>query len=188
MRSPHLLALLLLLTSVGYAQKVRPVQDGDLFFNVIPQRNTLTSADTLLLKVEITNIGHDVVLIAMDDVCLNPEAGLSLSVTDQSSKPVKMSVPLTCIPDSSATDRERFIRLPPDAIFGRLIRLQGSRIASKPGDYFLTFTLRGTMRPAQIAQMFHPPSASPAAKSTPITAFCSQSTPMISKIPIHLQP
>src|SRR6266704_452041 len=174
MRSRHLLALFLLLTSLGHAQRVRSVQDGDLFFNVIPQRNTLTAADTLLLKIEITNISHDVVLIAIDDLCLNPEAGLTLSVTDESSKPIKMRVPLTCIPDSSATDREHFIRLAPDAIFGRLIRLQGSRIASKPGAYFLSFKLRGTIRPAQIAQMFRTPSAP---NSAPIIAFSTQSTP-----------
>jgi hypothetical protein len=185
MRSRHLLALFLLLTSLGHAQKVRSVQDGDLFFNVIPQRNTLTAADTLLLKVEITNIGHDVVLIAMDDLCLNPEAGLTLNVTDEASKPIKMSVPLTCIPDSSATDREHFIRLAPDAIFARLIRLQGSRIAAKPGTYVLSFTLRGTLQPAQIAQILRTPAP---ASSAPIHAFCTQSTPMIAKIPIHLQP
>ena len=163
---------------------MRSVADGDLFFNVIPQKTDIAAADTLLLKIEITNIGKDVVLIAMDDLCLNPYAGLSLSVTDKDSKPIKMSVPLTCIPDTAASDRERFVRLAPDAIYGRLIRLQGSRIAPKPGAYLMTFTLRGTVAPKRLTQIF---AVNPADKTT-ITVLDSQSTPLIARVPIHLRP
>ena len=184
MRSLHSLALILLLTCLAHAQQIRSVPDGDLFFNVIPQRTELTEADTLLLKVELTNVGRDFVLVAMDDLCLNPGAGLTLSVTDKDSKPIKMSVPLTCVPDSAASDRDHFVRLAPDAIFGRLIHLQGSRIAPNPGAYVLTFTLRGTISPKRLAQMI---AANPANKSM-ITAFNSQSTPLIVKVPIRLRP
>lgn len=173
------LMTLLCIVASASAQNVRPVADGDLSLRIIPAATGLRGAESLLIKVEVTNIGKDVILLRADDLCLNPGSGLSLSVHDFAGHPLKTTVPLSCVPSSNATARDGFIHLAPDAFYGRLVRIEASRIATKPGTYELTFTLRGTMSRREVGQVIGPTPA-------PVIAFTSNSSPLVFKLPIQL--
>jgi hypothetical protein len=173
------LATLLLLVVSVRAQNVRPVNDGDLSLLIIPKVTVVHGADSLLMKVEVTNIGKDIILLRADDLCLNPGSGLTLSVTDSSGHPLKTSVPLSCVPAANISERDAFVHLAPDAFYGRLVRIQASRIAPKPGIYELTFTLRATKSRREVGQIL-------GTTPTPITAFTSNSTPLVFKLPIQI--
>jgi len=176
------LALLLFFLSFTAFAQVRPAADGDLSFLVIPAATTLQKSDSLLMKVEITNIGNEVIFIRADDLCLNPGAGLTLKVTDSSGHELKNSVPLTCVPVPDQSDRDGFVHLSPDAFYGRLIRIQATRIALKPGRYELTFTLRATVTRHDVAR------AVGANNKKSVVAFTSESSPLVFKFPVQLAP
>jgi hypothetical protein len=179
MRRPALF-FVLFLTCSAFAQ-VRPVSAGDLSLLIIPAKSAIHADDSLLIKVEVTNISNDVVLFRADDLCLNPGAGLTLKVTDSSGHELKNSVPLTCVSVPDQADRDAFVHLSPDAFYGRLIRIQATRIAPKPGRYELTFTLRGTVLRKDVAQIIN-------AEKTPTVAFTSECEPLVFKLPIQLAP
>jgi hypothetical protein len=168
-----------LYTAALSAQNVRPVRDGDLSLLVIPKATGLRGVDSLVLKIEVTNIGKDPILLRADDLCLNPGSGLTLTVKDSSGHTLKTAVPLSCVPSVNTSERDGFIRLAPDAFYGRFVRIEASRIAQKPGTYELTFTLRGTKSRREVGQLI-------GATPTPITAFTSNSAPLVFKFPIQL--
>ncbi len=173
-----LLGIFMFVASVS-AQNVRPVPDGDLFLRIIPAASGIRGAESLLIKVEVTNVGKDVILLRSDDLCLNPGSGLTLSVSDSSGHPLKTTVPLSCVPSSNESERDGFVHLAPDAFYGRLVHIEASRIAQKPGRYELAFTLKGTMSRKEIGAIF-------GAEKTPITAFTSNSRPLVFRLPIQL--
>ncbi len=146
------LILAVALLPAALVAQVRPVPDGDLYFHVIPAKTTLHSNETLLLKVEVTNVGNDPILVRADDLCLNPGAGLALSVADSSAKDIKISVPLSCAPNP-ASNGDGFVRITPDAFYGRVLRLEVDKICQKPGVYDLTFTFHGTLSRKAAAQI-----------------------------------
>ncbi len=170
-----LLASLLLLP-VSVAAQIRPAPDGDLFFHVIPAKTTLGADDTLLLKLEVTNVGRDPILLRSDDLCLNPDAGVSLSASDGSGKEMKVSVPLTC--KFTSDDADGFVRIAPDAFYGRVVRLQVSKICPAADTCTLTFTLHGTLTREAAAKMLPP--------RTKAVVFTSDAAPIADKLTLKI--
>ena len=167
--------IVIALLAASLSAQVRPVPDGDLFLRVIVASSQLHPDDSLLLKVEITNVGNESILIHPSDLCLNPGAGLSLSVTDSSSRPVKVSLPLTCPMATAASGPDGFIRIDPDAFYGRVLRLQLNKICPAPGTYDLTFTLHGVLSRKDIE------AALPRSRSV---VFSADSAPLSDKVRI----
>jgi len=180
MRRSLLLSSLLLVACAASAQ-LRPVPDGDLFLRVIANKIVVHPEDSLMLKVEVTNVGRDPILLLPDDLCLNPEAGLNLRITDSGGHEIKTATPLTCVPTPSLSDQERFVRVDPDAFYGRVLRLQLSRLLPKPGVYTLEFTLHGTLTRAQAAQMLAP-------QKRKLVVFTSDCRTLASTFRIEVQP
>jgi hypothetical protein len=173
--------VLLLLVSISAMAQVRPAKDGDLSLRIIPNASTVHTNDTLLMKVEVLNIGNDPIYLRTDDLCLNPGAGLTLKVSDSSGHALKTSVPLTCVSVPATADRDSMVRLAPDAFYGQLIRIQSSRISPKPGRYLLNFALRGTLTRQQCAQML-------SVAKTPTVAFTSDASTLEFQIPLEIAP
>jgi hypothetical protein len=172
---------LLLLVSISAMAQVRPAKDGDLSLRIIPNASLVHVNDTLLMKVEVMNIGKEPIYLRTDDLCLNPGAGLTLQVSDSSGQALKSSVPLTCVSVPESADRDSLVRLAPDAFYGLLIRIQPNRISPKPGRYLLSFLLRGTLSRQQCAQILR-------VDKTPAIAFTSDSTSLEFRIPIEIAP
>ena len=172
---------LLLLVSISAMAQVRPAKDGDLSLRIIPNASIVHANDTLLMKVEVMNIGNDAIYLRTDDLCLNPGAGLTLKVSDPSGRALKTSVPLTCVSVPASADRDSLVRLAPDAFYGLLIRIQPSRISPKPGRYLLNFALRGTLTRQQCTQIL-------SVGKTPTTAFTSDSSSLEFQIPLEIAP
>jgi hypothetical protein len=172
---------LLLLVALAASAQVRKVGDGDLYLQIIPDRVELHPSDMLRLKVEVVNVGRDPIHFLPNDLCLNPDAGLTLRVTDADGHEVKISLPLTCTKSSEAEGVESFVRIEPDAFYGRMLRLHADRLFSKPGIYGLEFTLHGTVTRADASKIF--PSKRP-----PAVVFSNDSFPPTAKFRVQFMP
>jgi hypothetical protein len=172
---------LLLLVSISAMAQVHPAKDGDLSLLIIPNTSFVHSKDTLLMKVEVMNIGRDPIYLRTDDLCLNPGAGLTLQVSDSSGHALKTSVPLTCVSVPETVDRDSLVRLAPDAFYGLLIRVQPNRISPKPGRFLLNFSLRGTLSRQQCAQILR-------VDKTPAIAFTSDSSSLKFQVALEIAP
>jgi hypothetical protein len=172
---------LLFLVSISAMAQVRPAKDGDLMLRIIPNASLVHENDTLLMKVEVMNIGNAPIYLRTDDLCLNPGAGLTLQVSDSSGHELKTSVPLTCVSIPESPDRDTLVRLAPDAFYGLLIRIQPTRISPKPGRYVLNFALRGTLTRQQCQEILR-------ANKTPTVAFTSDASSLQFQVPLEIAP
>jgi hypothetical protein len=170
---------ILLLISISAMAQVRPAKQGDLSLRIIPNASVVHANDTLLMKVEVMNISNEPIYLRMNDLCLNPGAGLTLKVSDSSGHALKSSIPLTCVSIPDSADRDGLVRLAPDAFYGQLIRIQPTRLSPKPGRYDLVFELRGTLSRQQCAKILN-------IGKTSTIAFTSDSSSLLFEIPIEI--
>ena len=119
-----------------------------LQLTVRTDRQAYSIKGTMLMEVQLTNVGEDTLYVYRWDLCWGQGLALNMRVKDSEGRDVHTTILWDCIPPPPKPDEpSQFIRLEPSNFYGLRDEIKLREIVNKPGKYQLIIQIGSSLSP-----------------------------------------